>query len=64
MKRFWLLGLFEPLKEFNPNPFIAKALALVTAIQFCKDAGFNKLVMKGNAIQIVKLLKEDNQDWS
>lgn len=46
------------------NPFVAESLAIFIAIQLCKDAGIHKIILKGDVLQVVNLMKLKAQDWS
>ena len=37
--------------EIETNPTMAKALAVVNAILFCKKLGFNNVIFEGDAMQ-------------
>lgn len=41
-----------------------RALALVIVVNFYKDTGLSNLIVEGDVIHVVNLLKENLKDWS
>lgn len=48
------MGTIRTTRNYNLDPFVAEAMTLVTATQFCRDAGFNNLMVEGDTLNIVK----------
>lgn len=51
-------------RAFHPDPFTIKDIALVTIFKFCKDVGLSHIVVEGDALRVVKLLRDNIEDWS
>jgi ribonuclease HI len=43
---------------------IAGAVAALRAITFCRELGFTRVVLEGDAIQIVQVLKSSTHNWN
>lgn len=53
------------LKLLNlTDPAVAEALAVLSAVVFSRDLGLQKVMLKGNAFQIVLALKIGERSWS
>lgn len=59
-----VMGTLCAKKRLYTKPFIAEAIGLLEAVCFCKEAGFTSVILKGDALQVVKLLGEKTIDWS
>jgi ribonuclease HI len=45
-------------------PDIAEAVAALRAVTFCRERGFSKVVLEGDALQVVNALKSSTSNWS
>lgn len=45
-------------------PFIAEALTLFHATLFYKEIGITRVIIEGDALQVINQLKVDKMDWS
>jgi ribonuclease HI len=45
-------------------PDIAEAVAALRAVTFCREVGFSKVVLEGDALQVVHALKSSTRNWS
>lgn len=52
-----VLGILRAPKNLTNNHFVAKALALHIAIQFCKKIGFHNIVLDRDALHVVNLMQ-------
>ncbi|XVF38353.1 hypothetical protein REPUB_Repub20aG0094100 [Reevesia pubescens] len=46
------------------NPFIIEAMAACHALIFARELGFNKIILEGDALTIIKKMQTDNKDLS
>ncbi|XVE68554.1 hypothetical protein DITRI_Ditri09bG0077200 [Diplodiscus trichospermus] len=53
------IGVYVKSKEWVRGPFIFKAMAAVSALDFAKSMGFQKMEVKGDALTTIKKLKSD-----
>lgn len=58
-----VLNQNAPINSLN-DTFTAKALALFKAASFYKDIGLGPLMVEGDALQVIQLLKNPAADWS
>lgn len=59
-----VLGTLLASRHYNSNPFTAKAIGLLAVVLFYKDVGFNNLILEGDALLVVDLLKANLIVWS
>lgn len=59
-----VLGTFRVATLFNSNPFVPESIALLMAIQLCRDLGLHSIQIEGDALQVVRLLEHNDPDWS
>lgn len=57
-------GLMQATRPYTSNPFTAEAVALWIAANFCKDVGYQNIILKGYAIQVVNLLRSNSTELS
>lgn len=57
-------GTLHAARYLNSNSFVAESMALLLAVQLCTDIGLHNLMLEGDALQVVRLLKDKNPDWS
>jgi Iap family predicted aminopeptidase len=50
--------------NYITEPDITKALASLRASHLCCELGFNRVILKGDAFQVVQALKKDVNSWS
>lgn len=59
-----VLGSLRRLRAYHPDSFTVEAIALVEAIQFCSNARLSNLMIEGDALWVINLLKCESEDWS
>lgn len=59
-----VLGSLSVKKSIETSPFTTKTMALMEAVNFCKSAGFSKLILEGDTLQVVKILQSKLAYWS
>lgn len=57
-------GTFQASYCFVLTSFNAETLAFLNEVLFCKDAGFYRLHLEGDALQIIQLINNKATDWS
>jgi hypothetical protein len=51
-------------RNFLFEPVVVEALAVLHAMELSKEIGFNDIILKGDALQIVKAIKATFNNWS
>ncbi len=51
-------------KDYITNPDIAKATAAWRAALFCKELGYQRVELEGDALQVVQALQKEGCNWS
>jgi hypothetical protein len=51
-------------KQFIVDCVVAEAYAAWNAVEFSKDLGMLKIILKGDALEIVNALRMEEQSWS
>lgn len=57
-----IVGTLRTNRPCLVDPFIAEAMALFHAASFCKELGLNQLIVEGDALQVISLLKNQATD--
>lgn len=61
----WMVrGTLRANKPFATYPFTEEVLALLIAVKFSFAIGISHFILEGDALQVVKLLGEGQDDWS
>lgn len=59
-----VIGTIRISQPYLRNSFIVEALGLFYASKFCKDIGITQLILEGDALQVIQILKSTHSDWS
>lgn len=51
-------------KNYITAPDIAEAVAALKAVTFCRERGLSKVVLEGDALQVVTALNSSTGNWS
>lgn len=57
-----MIGSMRVTKRFLHSPFTTEVAALKEAIKCCKDIGLTQIMLEGDALQVVDILKSETID--
>lgn len=57
-------GTFQACLIGSLSPLSAKALGLLHAVIFCKNAGLSRIILEGDSLQVITFLKQQSMDLS
>lgn len=60
----FVLAAHSTTKNILVEPVVAKALAALYAVNFCREMNFYDILMEGDALQIVSAVKMESKYWS
>lgn len=60
----FVLAARRTIRNFLVESAVAEALATLHAMELSKEIGFNDIILKGDALQIVKAIKVTFNNWS
>lgn len=58
-----VLGSLRVGKIAFSSAFLAEAIGLLAAVNFCKAMEFTHITLKGDALRVIRILKKEDDDW-
>ncbi|XP_042974585.1 uncharacterized protein LOC122306215 [Carya illinoinensis] len=59
-----VLGFLRAKRSLIVSPFVAEAYAMMMAVLFYKEAGFQTIIFEGDSLQVVERMHKSKGDWS
>jgi ribonuclease HI len=59
-----VVAMLSAPRNYITAPDIAEAVAALKAVTFCRELGFSKVILEGDALQVVNALKASTRNWS
>lgn len=58
------VGALRAGRSLTQNSFVAETMALFFAVKLCKDLEIHHILLEGDTIQVINLMKKKSIDWS
>lgn len=59
-----VLGSLRIIKDSFSSVLTAETLGHFETVNFCKDMGFTSLILEGDALKVIQILRKEVEDWS